>query len=388
MRDGAVIVGIGETRVGKHPGRSTVGLQAEAVIRAIRDADIERSEVDGLYALGPYATGSSMHALGLVEYLGMRIPHAVSYDVGGTVTFMGMCLAATAAIEEGRIEVAVCTFGENAATRRAPQSHGFDRKMTMNGEEYELPFGAGSPLIWYGLMAQRYLDRYKLPQDAFFPIALALRKNASLNENAAYRELYDKAAYDKSPMMAEPLRRLDSSPVADGGGAFVICSKRFARERRLKHTPVSVLGVGMEATGSSILHMPDMDETGFEAAGREAFAEAGLSPEDVDLVTIHDGFSISIAMALETLGFCGPGETVELAARGGLAYDGERPVNTHGGLMSQGHVGGVLHVVEAVRQLRGDAGSRQIRDARIAAICGNGGPFAVCGMMLLGKGSC
>ena len=387
MRDGAVIVGIGETRVGKHPGRTTTGLQAEAVIRAISDAGIERDSVDGLYALGPYATGSSMHALGLVEYLGMRIPHAISYDVGGTVTFMGMCLAASAAIEEGRIEVAVCTFGENAATRRAPQSHGFDRKMVLNADEYELPFGAGSPLVWYALMAQRYLDRYKLPPDAFFPIAQALRKNASLNENAAYREVFDKAAYLASPMMAEPLRRLDSSPVADGGGAFVIASKRFARHMKLRHTPVSVLGVGMEASHNSILNLPDVDDTGFEVAGREAFAEAGLSTEDVDLVTVHDGFSISIAMAVETLGFCAHGESTALAARGAFGFDGELPVNTHGGLMSQGHVGGVLHVVEAVRQLRGDAGARQIKHAQVAAICGNGGPFAVCGMMLLGKGS-
>ncbi len=387
MRESPVIIGIGETRVGKHPGRSTVGLQAEAVMRAVQDAGLERSALDAIYALGSYATGSSMHALSVVEYLGLRIPHAVSYDVGGTTSFMGMAAAAAAAIQEGRIEVAACTFGENAATRRAPQSHGFDRQVTRDVDQYETPFGSGSPLIWYALMARRYLDTYELPPDAFYPIAAALRKNASLNENAAYRELYSKETYLASPMMAEPLRRLDSSPVADGGGAFLMVSHRFARKHRLPHAPVSVLAVGMEATHLSVVNMPDIGATGFHAAGQRAFAEAGLTPSEVDLVTVHDGFSVSIALALEALRFCKPGETSAIAAAGALAHDGDLPTNTHGGLMSQGHVGGVLHVVEAVRQLRGEAGARQVKNARVAAVTGNGGPFAVCGMMLLGKGS-
>ena len=387
MREGAVIVGIGETRVGKHPGRTSIGLQAEAVMRAVRDAGLEREHIDAVFALGPYATGSSMHALGVVEYLGLRVPMAVSYDVGGTTSFMGMALGAAAAIEEGRVDVAVCTFGENAATRRAPQSHGFDRQVVLEADQYELPFGAGSALIWYALMTQRYVDTYRLPPDAFFPIARAMRRNASLNDNAAYRELYDKAAYLASPMMAEPIRRFDSSPVADGGGAFVMTSRRFARRHHLPHTPISVLGVGLEATHSNVVNLPDVHEISMGAAGRRAFAEAGLTPQDVDLVTVHDGFTVSIAVALESLGFCGPGEATRLAAEGALEFDGALPVNTHGGLLSQGHVGGVLHVVEAVRQLRGDAGARQVKNARIAAVAGNGGPFAVCGMMVLGKGS-
>jgi len=387
MRESPVIVGIGETRVGKHPGRTSVGLQAEAVMRALGDAGIERSQLDGLYALGPYATGSSQHALGLLEYMGLSIPHPISFDVGGTVAFMGMALAAAAAIQEGRCEVVACTFGENAATRRAPNSHGFDRGVTRDVDQFSAPFGAGTPLVWYGLMARRYLNTYKLPPDAFFPIAAALRKNASLNENAGYREIYSKETYLASPMMAEPMRRLDCSPVTDGGGAFLMVSHRFARKHRLRHTPVSVLGAGMQSTHLNVVNMPDLDGTGFHIAGKRAFAEAGLTPGEVDLVTVHDGFSISVAATLEGLGFCAPGETPVLAAAGGLGFDGELPTNTHGGLMSQGHVGGILHVVEAVRQLRGDAGARQVKNARIAAVGGNGGPFAVCGMMLLGKGS-
>jgi len=131
---------------------------------------------------------------------------------------------------------------------------------------------------------------------------------------------------------------------------------------------------------------PDIPELGMEEAGRRAFAEAGLTPQDVDLLTVHDGFTASVSITVEALGFCAPGECGRLAAGGGLAFDGALPVNTHGGLLSQGHVGGMLHVLEAVRQLRGQAGARQVKNAESAAVSGNGNIFSICGMMLLGKG--
>jgi acetyl-CoA acetyltransferase len=122
-------------------------------------------------------------------------------------------------------------------------------------------------------------------------------------------------------------------------------------------------------------------------AGKRAFEEAGLTQKDVDLVTIHDGFTASVPITLEALGFCGLGECGRLVADGGISHTGDLPVNTHGGLLSQGHVGGVMHVLEAVRQLRGHAGERQVRDAEVAAVAGNGNIFSICGMMLLAKGS-
>ena len=384
MKEGAVIVGIGETKVGKHPGRNALDLQGEAVRKALADARIDKARVDGVYALGSYIQPTQLHGLSVIEHLGLAPRLAEVVDVGGTVAFMAMIQNAMAAIDEGRLEIAVCVYGDNAATHRPPGTHGYVARMTTGAEEFEEIFGS-SIVVSYALLARRYLDLHGLePEDAFAPIALAMRRHATLNENAAYRKPISLEDYRASPWIAEPFRRLDCSPVVDGAGAFVIASRRVARE--IDVTPVSYLGAGSQATHKIVSLTPDIPELGMAEAGRRAFAEAGLAPADVDLLTVHDGFTASISITVEALGFCGPGECGRLAAEGGLGFDGALPVNPHGGLLSQGHVGGMLHVLEAVRQLRGDAGPRQVKDAEVAAISGNGNIFSICGAMLLGKG--
>ena len=384
MQEGAVIVGIGETRVGKHPGRNALDLQCEAVRRAVADAGIEKRRIDGVYALGSYIQPAQLHGLSVIEYLGLSPSLAAVVDVGGTVAFITMIQDAMAAIDEGRLEVAVCVYGDNAATHRPPGTHGYVAQMTTGAEEFEEIFGS-SIVVSYALLARRYLDLYGLePEAAFAPIALAMRRHAALNDNAAYRKPITLADYRASPWIAEPFRRLDCSPVVDGAGAFVIASRRVARE--LDVTPVSYLGAGSRATHKIVSLAPDIPELGMAEAGRRAFAESGLTPGDVDLLTVHDGFTASISITVEALGFCGRGECGRLASEGGIGFDGALPVNPHGGLLSQGHVGGMLHVLEAVRQLRGDAGARQVKDAEIAAVSGNGNIFSICGAMLLGKG--
>ncbi len=384
MGEGAAIVGIGETRVGKHPGRNALDLQCEAVRKAIADAGIDKARIDGVYALGSYIQPTQLHGLSVIECLGLRPHLAGVVDVGGMVAFITMIQNAMAAIDAGRLEVAVCVYGDNAATHRAPGTHGYVAQMTTGAEEFEEIFGS-SIVVSYALLARRYLDLYGLePEEAFAPIALAMRRHATLNDNAAYRKPIDIEDYRASPWIAEPFRRLDCSPVVDGAGAFVIASPRVARG--LDVEPVSYLGAGSQATHKIVSLTPDIPDLGMAEAGRRAFAEAGLTPGDVDLLTVHDGFTASISITVEALGFCGPGECGRLAEDGGLGFDGALPVNPHGGLLSQGHVGGMLHVLEAVRQLRGDAGPRQVRDAEIAAISGNGNIFSICGAMLLGKG--
>ena len=384
MKEGAAIVGIGETKVGKHPGRNALDLQGEAVRKALADARIDKARVDGVYALGSYIQPTQLHGLGVIEHLGLAPRLAEVVDVGGTVAFIAMIQNAMAAIDEGRLEIAVCVYGDNAATHRPPGTHGYVARMTTGAEEFEEIFGS-SIVVSYALLARRYLDLHGLePEEAFAPIALAMRRHATLNENAAYRKPISLEDYRASPWIAEPFRRLDCSPVVDGAGAFVIASRRVARE--IDVTPVSYLGAGSQATHKIVSLTPDIPELGMAEAGRRAFAEAGLAPADVDLLTVHDGFTASISITVEALGFCGPGECGRLAAKGGLEFDGALPVNPHGGLLSQGHVGGMLHVLEAVRQLRGDAGPRQVKDAEVAAISGNGNIFSICGAMLLGKG--
>jgi acetyl-CoA acetyltransferase len=386
MSRGGAIIGIGETRVGRFPGRTAVEMQAEAIRLALADAGLDRSQLDAVYGLTSYVRPIQMHGMSLTEYLGIRARFASNFDIGGTVAFMWMAADAIAAMAAGRFDVAVCVYGDNASTRRTGGEHGFTSQVEFGTEDFEDPFGS-TLVSSYAMVSRRYLDLYGLDADETFgPVALALRNHAQRNENAAYRKPMTMEDYRTSPMVADPIRRLDSSPVVDGAGAFVIASDRILATHRIPHVPVSLLGVNTQTTHKIPSQMPDITEFGLVDAGKRAFAEAGIRHEDVDLLTVHDGFTSSILLTLELLGFVPPGEAGRFVASGGIDLGGKLPTNTHGGLISQGHVGGVLHVLEAVRQLRGEAGERQVRDAEVAVVAGNGGVWAMTGAMVLGKG--
>jgi acetyl-CoA acetyltransferase len=387
MTESAIIVGAGETPVGRFPGRTTLDLQAEAVQRALADAGIGKDRVDAVYALGSYIRPIQMHGLSLTEYLGIKPAFTGNFDVGGTVAFMTMIENAVSAVRQGRIEVAVCVYGDNTATHRSSGVHGFVPLIEQGTELFEDPFGS-SIVASYALLARRYLELNKLdPEAAFAPIAIAHRAHAALNENAINRKPLTIDDYRASPWIAEPFRKADCSPVVDAAGAFVVANRRILKETGDRRPGVSVLGFGTQVTHKIVSQTPDIGELGMAEAGKKAFAEAGLGPADVDLLTVHDGFTASVSITAEALGFVAPGETGSASAKGELSLGGRLPVNTHGGLLSQGHVGGILHVVEAIRQLRGEAGARQIPDAEIAAVSGNGNIFSICGLMLLGKGT-
>lgn len=386
MRDASArLVGIGETPVGKLPGRTSVDLQAEAVRRALADAGLGKDEVDALYTLDPYAQPVVMHSMLLAEYLGISPALAATIDVGGTVSPMTMILNGIDAIERGRAEVVVCVFGENAATGRRPEVRGLPLQSQMGTEEFEDPFGALGMVISYALLGRRYLDLYGLDSDAFAPVALTMRKHAQLNDNAQFRKPMSLEDYLSSPWVAEPLRRLDCCPVSDGAGAIVLTSESNARRSRNGRVPVSVLGFGSQVTHKIVSQMPDVTELGMAKAARQAYEEARLGPSDIDLLTVHDAFTVSVLLSLEAMGFCGEGEGADFASSGAMELGGKLPTNTHGGLLSQGHVGGMLHILEAVCQLRGEAGERQVRGVEVAAVAGNGGVFSNCGVMLLGR---
>lgn len=382
----AVLLGIGETKVGKLPGRTAIELQAEAVRRAVADAGVEKDEIDALFTLDPYTHSVVMHSMLLAEYLGIRPSIAETVDVGGTVSPMAMILHGIEAIERGRAEVVVCVFGENAATGRAPNVKGLPLQSAMGTEEFEDPFGALGMVISYALLAKRYMEMYGVEDGSFAPVALAARKHAQLNENAQLRKPLGLEEYMASPWIATPLRRLDCCLVSDGAGAVVLVSTRRLGKMQVKHTPVSVLGVGTQVTHKIVTQMPDIADLGMSKAAQRAYQEAGLGPEDVDVLTVHDAFTISVILTLEALGFCGPGEAPDFVAGGAIELGGEIPTNTHGGLLSQGHVGGILHIVEAIRQLRGEGGRRQVDGAEVALVAGNGGVFSNCGVLMLGKG--
>lgn len=379
----ARVVGIGETAVGKLPGRGAIELQAEAVNLALADAGIAASAVDGLFAISPYVQPVRMHSTLLAEYLAIHPAVSAAIDVGGTVSTMVMLLNAIDAIERGRADVVVCVYGDNAATGRHAGVKGIPLQASITGtEEFEEPFGAFGMVIAYALLAQRYLDTYGLDGDVFAPVAIAARAHAARNENAQFRTPLTLEDYLASPMMASPLRKLDCCPISDGAGAVVLASSRA--KARADVVPVSVLGFGSLVTHNVVSQMPDLDGLGMAPAASRAFAEAGLGPGDIDVLMVHDAFTVSVPLSLEGMGFCAPGEGTAFAASGAIGPGGALPTNTHGGLLAQAHIGGMLHIVEAVRQLRGQGGARQVPGAEVAAIAGNGGVFSTCGVMLLG----
>ncbi len=379
----AVIVGIGETPVGKLPGMSSVEIQALAVLDALKDAGCALSELDGVINLDPYQSPNSMFSTTLSEYLGVKPRFSATVDVGGTVTGMTMLQQAIWAVEAGHCELAVCVYGENGLTGRAEGTHGFHLKNLLGGEEWEEPFGLQGMVIPYALVAQRYVDLYGATIADFGAVAVSARQHALLNDNAMMKKPITLEAHAASRMISSPIRLLDCSLVADGGGALLVASRD--RAKRFGDRAVQMRSLGMKTTHNSVVDMPDIPDFGMAEAGRAAYEAAGIGPADVQVVNLHDAFTISVLVTLEALGFCEPGQAGALVRSGATTLGGRWPVNPHGGLLSQAHIGGMLHLVDAVRQLRGEAGRRQVDGARRALVSGNGGVFSVCGVAILEK---
>jgi acetyl-CoA acetyltransferase len=376
-----VIVGVGETRVGKLPGLQSTQIQAWAVQEALADCGLRTTDVDGLINLDPYATPNSMFASTLAEYLGLRTRFQATVDVGGTVSGMTMLQQAIWAIEAGHCEVAVCVYGENTLTGRPQDRQGLVMNNLLGGEEWEEPFGVRGLLIPYALVAQRYLDKYGASPDDLGEAAVVTRRHALLNDNAQMKKPLTLDEHRASRMISSPLRLFDCSLVSDGGGALVVTSRARARKLGLKGVRISSLA--MRGTHNSAAQMPDIDGFGMAEAGRDAFESAGIGVQDLQVALLHDAFTISVLVTLEALGFCGPGEAGNYLRSGAASLGGRCPMNPHGGLLSQAHIGGMLHVTEAVHQLRGSAGCRQVPGVRHAVVSGNGGVFSVCGVMVM-----
>jgi acetyl-CoA acetyltransferase len=379
------IVGMAETAVGRLEGSTSIGLQAEASRLALADAGIAPGQVDAVYNLDPYTQAMSMFAQSLLEYMGLKPALAATIDAGGTVTPMHMILNAIAAIGQGYAEVALCTFGENALTGRPKGVHGLPQGPSLGQEEFEEPFGCIGLVIPYALAARRHMYRYGTTKEQLGAVAVSARAHAVLNPRAQMRKALTLADYLAARPIADPFGLLDCSVMSDGAGAVVLTTVERARD--LATTPVRVLGFGGKATHKNVNQMPDLDELGLRPAGEMALARAGLAIGDADFCCIHDAFTISTILGVEALGLCPEGEGGTYAAAGALDLGGPCPVNPHGGLLSHAHIGGMNHLCEAVRQLRHEAEpARQVPEAQVGVVSGNGGVFSLCGVMVLGRG--
>jgi acetyl-CoA acetyltransferase len=382
----AAIAGIGESRLGRVPGMSALALQKEAAEAALADAGLTFADVDGLLTT-PLRTESWAMPCGVVaEGLGVRPRYIATLDVAGA-SGCSMVLHAAMAIATGQASAVLCVAGQpslshrgRGATVKALAGAGWAQP------DLEAPYGPLVPTL-YALVAQRHMAEYGTTPEQLAEVAVAMRGWASMNDNAQKREPIKVADVLDSPMVTSPLHVLDCALVSDGAAAFVVTSAERARD--LRQPLVQPLGGGH---GFSHTYIGDYDApaaTGAVDSGREAFRQAGVCPGDIHVAELYDCFTITVIVELEDLGFCAKGEGGAFVSGGRIGPGGAFPVTTYGGLLSAGHpglAGGMFHVIEAVRQLRGQAGPRQVPGAELALAHGNGGIIGLHCSLILGRG--
>ncbi|WP_051248066.1 thiolase family protein [Nocardioides halotolerans] len=369
----AGILGIGEV-VRPPQGTSSMELHAMAARKALADAGLTIRDIDGLVVGYSLTEPKMVLSAAVAEYLGLDVRYLDSAHVGGAAPFFGVASAA-AAIAAGRAERVLVIFGDNRKTGWASMDAAIAAMIAEVGHpEYELPYGPLIPAN-LALIARRHFHEFGTTREQLAMIPVMQREHARLKEGAERTDpLSVQDILDARPV-ATPLVAADCALVSDSAGALVVghLDDDVAGTEKPR---VAIRGTG----GWSDYYYPfqsrDLTTFGFKPAARQAFEQAGLGPEDMDLAEIYDAFSVIVLVALEDIGFCSRGTAGEFVAERRTALGGQIPVNTHGGLLSfSGN--GTFHITEAVSQLRHDAGERQVENARRAFVTGIGGMLAV-----------
>jgi acetyl-CoA acetyltransferase len=375
-RGGAAVIGAAESDLGKVAEEmSPIDLMAQGTFRALADCGASLKDVDGLFCATAQAR---LSVLALAEYLGIQPKYIDSTIVGGS-SFEYHVAHAAAAIALGLCNVAVVAYG---STQR---SIGRRQASMREINPYETPFRPFMPSSAYALAASRHMHQYGTTREQLAAVAVAAREWALLNPVAWEKKPLTIQEVLNARMVSYPFTVRDICLVTDGGGAIVLTSAE--RARSFKKPPVYVLGCGQSITHNAISSMPDLTVTGTVASGKEAYAMAKLGPADVDAVEVYDAFTLNTMLFLEDLGFCKKGEGGAFVSDGRIGPKGSLPVNTNGGGLSYCHPGmyGLFVLIEAVRQLRGECGARQVKDCEVAIAHGNGGVLSSQSTVILGS---
>jgi acetyl-CoA acetyltransferase len=375
LRGAVAVAGVAESRLGEvGPGVTPLELIAEASADALDDAGLRKDDVDGLFTASAYY---GLPAVNVGEELGVRPRYSDATNLGGA-SFVSHLLHAAAAISAGLCEVALIVY---ASTQR---SDGGRLKSVVETNPHETPYRPRYPVSMFALAAARHMHQYGTTRQQLAEVAVAARGWARLTPNAFERGPLTIDDVLASRMVSSPLTVRDCCLVTDGGGAVVVTSTE--RARGLRRPPAVLLGAGEAHWHRAIAQMPDLTTTAAVDSGARAFAMAGVGPADVDVVQLYDAFTINPILFLEDLGFCAKGEGGAFVAGGALAPGGRLPVNTNGGGLSYTHPGmlGIFLIIEAVRQLRGEAGERQQPGTEVALVHGNGGALSAQATALLG----
>jgi len=361
------ITGVGLTPYGKHPGRSTLDLMSEAATAALADAQLERRDVDGL--LCGYSTTYPHLMLSTVfaEHYGLTPTYAHAMLLGGATGF-GMVMLAHHLAEAGVARNILVVAGENRLTGQGRDS-AVQALAQVGSPVYEVPLGPIIP-AYYGLVASRYMFEFGTTEEDLAELAVLMRRHASMHPGAQFKDRISVADVLASKPIASPLKLLDCCPVSDGGVAFVI-----SRDRT-NDFGVRIIGTGQAHTHQHVTAAPSLTQFGAAASAALAQSAAGTNLQDLRYLAIYDSFTITLTILLEELGLAPRGQAGQRAREGYFNQDGELPLNTHGGLLSYGHCGAggaMAHLVETHLQMTGRAGPRQVRDAAVALLHGDGG---------------
>lgn len=361
------ITGVGLTAFGRHQGSSTLDLMSKAAELAIADAGLKRAEIDGVLCGYSTVQPHIMLATVFAEHFGIKPAYAHAVQVGGA-TGLAMTMLAHTVVEAGLARHVLVVSGENRLTGQSRDA-AIQALAQVGHPDYEMPLGPTIP-AYYGLVASRYMHEYGLRQEDLAEFAVLMRRHAADHPGAQFRDRITVADVMASKPVALPLKLLDCCPVSDGGAAFVVSRERSGE------IGVRVRGCAQAHTHQYVTTIPDFDAMGAAISLRRASAACGITISDVRYAGIYDSFTITLAMLLEELGLAGRGEAAAQVRSGHFGRDGAMPLNTHGGLLSYGHcgVGGAMaHLVETHLQMTARAGARQVRDASVALLHGDGG---------------
>jgi acetyl-CoA acetyltransferase len=381
-----VIVGTGLSDYPKAPHLDGVQHHVQAMQRALADSGVDKADLDAYVGVG--GSGGMMvdDAVTMAEYL--RIDHRyIDGTMTGGSSFEFHVQHLASAIREGLCETALVTYGSDQLSKmgRMLGTGGFQRpgQRVTGPIQYEAPYG-NSLVGAYAMHAMRHMHEFGTTSEQLAEIAVGVREYAALNPHAMYRDPMTADDVINSRMIADPLHKLDCCAITDGGGAFIMTTAERAQD--LPQPPVYVLGAAGAQTHWNVGQQTDFTSCAGALAGPVAFGHAGLTPDDVDMLMFYDSFTITCLILLESLGFVPKGEGGPFVAEGNLKRGGRWPLNTDGGGLSSSHPGmrGIFLIIEAVRQLRGQAGEAQVPDCRVALCAGSGGWLSCIGVAILG----
>jgi len=379
LRGAIAIAGVGQAGCGEAHGFTEMEILAESARQAVADAGLKMTDIDGLMTA---SVNSTMWGLAVGEYLGIKPAFTDNTMIGGS-SFVAHLQQAALALQAGICNAILVCYGSTQRTGLGRSQLGKLRAQ-LDPQPFEAPYAPFNPPSSYALAAARHMHEFGTTREQLAEVAVAARAWARLNPEAFSRDPLSIEDVLNARMISDPLTVRDCCLVTDGAGAYVVV--RADRARQLAKKPVYVLGTGVAHWHRQISGMPDLTVSAASDSGRRAYEMAGMKAADIDVVELYDAFTINTILFLEDLGFCKKGEGGAFVANGGIAPGGHLPVNTNGGGLSCVHPGmyGMFITIEAVRQLRGEAGERQVNNVQTALVHGNGGVLSSQATTILG----